>query len=268
MNARTVTGRFANKNAVVTGAASGIGRAIACRILAEGGTVTAGDVNGDGLDALARELGEAAITVRSDVTIETDVEILVGACVEHFGSVDLMFNVAGASRRALIVDMTEEDWDFTVNLCLKGVLFGIKHAARQMIPSGGGAIVNVASLNSRIPMILGAAYSAAKAGVVSLTQTAAIELAEHGIRVNAISPGVTATPLIGDVLDRPEAVALLERIPLGRAAGSDEIASAAVFLASSDASYITGANLFADGGWEHAAYPDVRRIFASSTRGS
>src|SRR6478736_10256274 len=114
------------------------------------------------------------------------------------------FHVAGASRAALLVDLTEEDWDFTVDLCLKGVFLGIKHAARQMIEQGrGGAIVNIASLNSRVPMFFGAAYSAAKAGVVSLGQSAALELGEHGIRVTTVSPGLTDTPLVRPMTSLP-----------------------------------------------------------------
>lgn len=257
-----MNGRFAGKNAVVTGAASGIGLAIARRIVAEGGRVTAGDINDDGLDALAGELGDAVQTVRSDVTIEQDVAGLVGSCAERYGSLDAIFNVAGASRPALITDMTEADWDFTVDLCLKGVFFGIKHAARQMTAAGrGGAIVNIASLNSRVPMVFGAAYSAAKAGVASLTQTAAIELGDLGIRVTAVSPGLTATPLVTPLLEMPAArEAFIERIPLRRPARPEDIAAAALFLASDDASYITGANLFVDGGWEQTAYPDLRRL--------
>lgn len=260
-----MTGRFAGKNAVVTGAASGIGLAIARRIVAEGGRVSAGDVNGDGLDALAGELGDAILAVRSDVTIEPDVAGLVSSCAERYGSVDAMFNVAGAARPALITEMTEQDWDFTVDLCLKGVFFGIKHAGRHMAAAGrSGAIVNIASLNSRVPMVFGAAYCAAKAGVASLTQTAAIELADLGIRVTAVSPGLTATPLVSPVLDLPAArEAFIERIPLRRPAQPDDIAAAAVFLASDDASYITGANLFVDGGWEHTAYPDLRRVLTA-----
>jgi meso-butanediol dehydrogenase / (S,S)-butanediol dehydrogenase / diacetyl reductase len=257
-----MAGRFAGKNAVVTGAASGIGQAIARRIVAEGGRVVAGDINDDGLGALAGELGDAVRTVRADVTIEQDVAGLVSSCAERYGSPDAFFNVAGASRPALITDMTEQDWDYTVDLCLKGVFFGIKHAARLMSVAGrGGAIVNIASLNSRVPMVFGAAYSAAKAGVASLTQTAAIELGDLGIRVTAVSPGLTATPLVSPLLELPGARdAFTERIPLRRAAQPEDIAAAALFLASDDAAYITGANLFVDGGWEHTAYPDLRRL--------
>jgi meso-butanediol dehydrogenase/(S,S)-butanediol dehydrogenase/diacetyl reductase len=196
--------RFAQQTAVVTGAASGIGRAIARRFVAEGGRVAAGDIDAAGLESLQSELGDSVATVRGDVTSEADVEALVATCVDRFGAVHVGFNVAGASRPALIVDLTEDDWDFTVDLCLKGVFFGIKHQARRMIAAGsGGSIVNIASLNSRVPMFFGSAYAAAKAGVVSLGQSASLELGEHGIRVATVSPGLTDTPLVAGLTGIP-----------------------------------------------------------------
>lgn len=250
------------RQAVVTGAASGIGRAIARRWVANGGSVVAGDVDDTGLAALVDELGEAVVTAHADVTVEDDVARLVDLAVTHSGGLDAMFNVAGGSRAALLTDLSEQDWRFTIDLCLTSVFFGTKHAARAMTASGnGGAIVNIASLNSRVPMVFGSAYSAAKAGVVSLTQSAAIELGERGIRVNAVSPGLTQTPLVGPMLSLPGAQAAFDAaIPLGRNAEPEDIAAASVFLAGPDAGYITGANLFVDGGWQHTAYPDLRRL--------
>lgn len=266
MSTRFQSTRFADRHTVVTGAASGIGRAIATRIVAEGGTVVAADIDEAKLDALAAELGDTTgdrvIVQRADVTSEDEVAGLVATCAERFGGIDAMFNVAGGQRPGMVVDMTEADWDHTVALCLKSVLFGVKHAARQMIADGTrGAIVNIASLNSRVPMVFGAAYSAAKAGVVSLTQTAAIELGDHGIRVNALSPGLTATPLIDPMVSIPGANdAFMAQIPLRRPATPDDIAASALFLAGDDAAYVTGVNLLVDGGWEHTAYPDLRRL--------
>jgi meso-butanediol dehydrogenase/(S,S)-butanediol dehydrogenase/diacetyl reductase len=254
--------RYGGRVAVVNGAASGIGRAIAARVVAEGGSVAAGDIAADGLESLQAELGDAVATLVGDVTVEDDAAALVALAVERYGGLDAAFHVAGASRPALIVDMTEEDWDFTVDLCLKGVFLGVKHAGRRMIEQGrGGAIVNIASLNSRVPMFFGAAYSAAKAGVVSLGQSAALELGEHVIRVSTVSPGLTATPLVAPLTDLPAVHgAFMDRIPLRRAATPEDIAAAATFLASDDAGYITGVNLFVDGGWEQTAYPDLRPV--------
>lgn len=163
-----------------------------------------------------------------------------------------------------MVDMSEEDWDFTVNLCLKGVFFGVKHAARSMIATGaGGAIVNIASLNSRVPMFFNSAYSAAKAGVASIGQSAALELGDHGIRVTTVSPGLTDTPLTRPMTGIPSVnEAFMRQIPLRRAATPEDIAAAALFLGSDDAAYITGVNLFVDGGWEQTAYPDLRPMMA------
>jgi NAD(P)-dependent dehydrogenase (short-subunit alcohol dehydrogenase family) len=258
------TRRYSGKVAIVTGAASGIGQAIARRLVAEGGAVVAGDIVESGLEALAAELGGQCVPVTCDVTREGDVEALVAAAMERFDGLHAAFNVAGGSRPALITDMTEEDWDFTVDLCLKGVLFGMKHAARQMIANGsGGAIVNISSLNSRVPMHFGAAYCAAKAGVAMLSQCGALELGEHGIRVSAVSPGLTMTPLVQPLLDVPDALqAYLDRIPLGRAATPEDIAASALFLASDDAVYISGVNLFVDGAWEQTGYPDLRPLIA------
>jgi meso-butanediol dehydrogenase/(S,S)-butanediol dehydrogenase/diacetyl reductase len=260
--------RFAGRQAVVTGAASGIGRAIAGRFVADGGTVVAGDIDDVGLESLRDEFGDAVVTVHCDVTTEADVAALMETGVERLGGIDAMFNVAGGNRPGLITEMSERDWDFTVALCLKSVFFGVKHAARAMSERGsGGAIVNIASLNSRVPMVFGAAYSAAKAGVASLTQSAAIELSDLGIRVNTVSPGLTATPLIEPMMAIPGADAAFTRqIPLRRPAQPDDIAGAATFLVSDDATYITGVNLFVDGGWEHTAYPDLRRMMVEQPR--
>ena len=266
----TVEGRYDGKVALVTGAASGIGRATATRLVAEGAVVVGGDVNTDGLNDLAGRLGERFVSQRCDVTIEGDVAGLVATAVDRFGGLHAAFNIAGASRPGLIVDLSEEDWDFTVDLCLKGVFLGVKHQAKQMIAQGGGgAIVNIASLNSRVPMFFGVAYSAAKAGVVMIGQTAALELGEHGIRVSTVSPGLTDTPLVAALTGDEEANnAYLERIPLKRPATPEDIASAALYLASDDATYITGVNLFVDGAWEQTGYPDLRPTFARIMAGS
>jgi NAD(P)-dependent dehydrogenase (short-subunit alcohol dehydrogenase family) len=259
-NPVAIADRQSGKVAVVTGAGSGIGAAITRRFIAEGGRVAGGDINDGALETMRSELGDAFVAVRCDVTSENDVAALVASAVDSFGALHAGFNVAGASRPAPIVDMTEEDWDFTVDLCLKGVFLSVKHEARQMIAQGGGgAIVNVASLNSRVPMFMGAAYSSAKAGVAMLGQSGALELAEHNIRVSTVSPGLTATPLVTPLTSIPEVqAAYMDRIPLKRAATPEDIAATALFLASDDAAYVTGVNVFVDGGWEQSGYPDLR----------
>lgn len=247
--------RFAGKAAVVTGGASGIGLAITRRLLAEGARVVAADLAADRLHALEAELGEGFVGLRGDVTVESDLEALVAAAVDRFGGLDCAFNVAGGARPGYIVDLAEGDWDFTVDLCLKGVFLGMKHQARQMMAQGrGGAIVNIASLNAHVPMHGGAAYATAKAGVEMLTKNGALEFAASGIRVNAVLPGLVQTPLTRRHFDNPAALtAFIDRIPLGRPAQPAEIAGPALFLASDDASYVSGASLLVDGAWARTA---------------
>jgi len=248
-----ITDRFAGKVAVVTGAASGIGRAIATRLLAEGAKVVGSDLHA--ID----DLGEGFVGITGDVTKEAAAEELVAAAVDRFGAVHAAFNVAGGSRAGYIVDLAESDWDFTVDLCLKGVFLGMKHQGRQMMRQGSGSIVNIASLNAHVPMHAGSAYVAAKAGVEMLSRNGALELAEFGIRVNAILPGLVQTPLTRRHFDNPDALAAFEkRIPMGRPAQPEEIAAPALYLASDDATYVNGASLLVDGAWAVSGYPDMR----------
>ncbi len=253
-------GRFAGKTALVTGAASGIGHAITERLIAEGARVVGGDVNEHGLNALAHQLGDAFAFRLTDVTKEADGEALVTLAVERFGGLDVAFNVAGGNRSGYLLDQPEEDWQWTIDLCLKGVFLGVKHQARQMVRGrNGGAIVNIASLNAHVPMYAGAAYATAKAGVEMLTKNAALEFADHNIRVNAILPGLVQTPLTRRHFDNEDALsAFIERIPQRRPAQPEEIAAPSLYLASDDASYVNGASLLVDGAWAVSGYPDMR----------
>lgn len=262
--ARFLGSRFQNRVALITGGASGIGLAIARRLHSEGARVVAADLNVERLREIEAELGGNFLGVQADVTREADIEAMIERTVDRFGAVHCAFNVAGASRPGYLVDLTEEDWDFTVDLCLKGVFLAMKHQARQMMrqfigDGAAGAIVNVASLNAHVPMHAGSAYAAAKAGVEMLTKNGALEFAAAGIRVNAILPGLVQTPLTRRHFDNPEAhAAFVERIPLGRAAQPEEMAGPALFLASDDASYVSGASLLVDGAWAVSGYPDMR----------
>jgi NAD(P)-dependent dehydrogenase (short-subunit alcohol dehydrogenase family) len=251
-------GRFAGQVGVVTGGASGIGFAIVRRFVDEGGRIVACDIVKDRLAAL-EPLGNAVIALEADVTKEPDVERLMRTATDRFGQIDCVFNVAGASRPGYIVDLSESDWDFTVDLCLKGVFLGIKHAARHMLAKRSGAIVNIASLNAHVPMHAGAAYASAKAGVEMLTKNAALELAPSGIRVNAILPGLVETPLTKRHFDNKTALdAFMARIPMGRPAQPEDIAAPSLYLASRDAAYVNGASLLVDGAWAVSGYPDMR----------
>jgi NAD(P)-dependent dehydrogenase (short-subunit alcohol dehydrogenase family) len=252
---------FDGKTALVTGATSGIGNAIVRRLVAEGANVVAGARNREKLAALAGELGKSLLCVRADVLIEDDIRDLISAAVTQFGMLNLAFNVVGGATKArTIVDTAQEDWDGVLDLTLRSAFLGIKYEAKQMISQGvGGAIVNVSSLNQLVPLYGSASYAAAKAAVGMLTQNAALELARHRIRVNAILPGLTDTrPNQRSKIPEIRA-AYLERIPLGRSASADEIAGPAIFLASEAANYVTGASLIVDGGWALTGYPDASR---------
>jgi NAD(P)-dependent dehydrogenase (short-subunit alcohol dehydrogenase family) len=255
--------RYAGKVAVVTGGASGIGEQIVRRLIAEGASVVAGDVNTERLGTLGGELGESFAGVETDVTSEDAIAAMVATAVERFGGLHVGFNVAGGGGGGMLLDQTEADWRRVLDLCLTGVFLAMKHEARQLVAQGGGgAIVNISSLNSEVPMFGGSAYCSSKAGVAMLSQCGALEFGEHGIRVNTVSPGLTETPLTAPVLALDGARdAYLERIPLRRAGQPADMAASALFLASDDAAYVSGVNLFVDGAWATTTYPDLRPFF-------
>lgn len=254
--------RFAGKTAVVTGAASGIGAAIATRLVAEGANVVGLDIAESALAALADQLGASFVSAVTDVTDESRVAAGMDVAVQRFGTLDLAFNVAGATRVGLITDLDEKDWDFSIDLLQKGVFLCTKHEARRMRDAGrGGAIVNVSSLNAHVPMYAGSPYATAKAGVEMFSKNAALELAQFGIRVNAVLPGLVETPLVGPVFAyQPALTAFLDRIPLGVAAKPEQVAGPCLYLASDDASYINGTSLVVDGGWEITNYPNLTKL--------
>lgn len=254
--------RFKDKVAVVTGGTSGIGLAIVEDLIAEGGKVAVGARGEKGLNEVKERFGDKVVTVKTDVTIEEDLKNLVDAAVKEFGKLDLAFNVAGSSILGKIGDISEEDWMKTVNIVLKGVFLSMKHEINAMVENGGGAIVNVSSLNSDVPMWGGSAYASAKAGVTMLTKNAVLEYSKDNIRFNALLPGLIDTPLTtgfthSDIVMKD----FKERIPLDRPGTPEEMANAALFLASDEASYITGAALIADGGWAVTGYPDLSKFF-------
>jgi NAD(P)-dependent dehydrogenase (short-subunit alcohol dehydrogenase family) len=255
--------RYEGKVAVVTGAASGLGLATARRLVADGGVVVGGDIAADGLETVAAELGERFVPQLADVGIEAEVKALVDIATERFGRLDAAFNVAGIADLAFIVDLPIERWNKVMEVTLRGVFLGIKHAAAAMIAGGqGGAIVNIASINCRVPTAGLSAYATAKAGVEMLTRSAAVELGRHGIRVCAISPGLVDTPATSFfAVGLPEVRdAFLRTIPMGRVGRPEDIAAAATFLASDDATWISGANLFVDGAESLTGYPDLMEL--------
>lgn len=256
--------RYGGKVAVVTGGASGIGEGIVRRLVAEGARVVVTDMNAEAVERSVAEHGGAVVGVVGDVSRrETNVE-MVERAVAEFGGLDAAFNVAGTNRLGSILEQDEADWDVTVDVCLKGTFLGMQQQARQMVAQGrGGAIVNIASLNAVMPNHGSAAYCSSKAAITMLGQVGALELGEHKIRVNAVSPGLTDTPLARPLIDTTEVYQdFLANIPLREHGTPADMAAAALFLASDDARYITGTNLLVDGGWATAGYPDLRPFLA------
>jgi NAD(P)-dependent dehydrogenase (short-subunit alcohol dehydrogenase family) len=255
--------RLADRVAIITGGASGIGAATARLFVAEGARVLIADLQEERGARLAAELGDAAAFRRVDVSREDDVRGAVGEAVERWGRLDVMFNNAGiGGGEQLIHETAEEMFDRIVAVDLKGVWLGIKYAVPALIAAGGGSIVNTASVSALMGMRYQGAYGAAKGGVVQLTRVAAIEYAEHGIRVNAILPGGVLTPLVyanpalGQPLDPQVVEAQLARVqPIRRAGQPLDIAQAALWLASNESSFVTGASIVVDGGWTASARP-------------
>src|SRR4051794_29690883 len=256
--------RLAGKGGTGTGAASGIGEAIARRLVAEGAQVVAADINAAGVEALAAELGDAVRPLHVDVREEDEIEAMVALAVEAFGGLDAGFNVAGAAGGGPIDSQELESWRFTFAVCLDGVMLCMKHQARRMKAQGrGGTILNISSLNSVVPMFGASSYCTAKAGVAMLTQCGALELADHGIRVNCVSPGLTETAMSGQILGIPGVrEAYMERIPAKRAAQPEDIAATALYLCTDDAQYVSGVNTIVDGAWATTGYPDLRPFLA------
>jgi 3-oxoacyl-[acyl-carrier protein] reductase len=241
---------------MVTGAASGIGRAVAERIVADGGRVVIGDIDESGLARVAEALGDACAAVRCDVTVEDGPAALAAAAIERFGRLDLAVACAGGGIGATIVDHSLADWRRVIDLTLTGSFLTVQAAARAM--TGPGAIVAISSISAKLPAVGIAAYGAAKAGVIAMAETAALELGPRGIRVNIVAPGLVRTPATESMWAMPDMVAAYAaNTMLGRHGLPEEVAAAVAFLLSEDAALITGATLFADAGAQHLRYPDL-----------
>ena len=244
---------------LVTGAGSGIGRAIALAFAAEGARVAAADVDAGAASRTADAAGSGAMAVQADVGEVGGIDRMVGEVVAELGRLDVMVNNAGVTRGAYIMDLTEEDWDRMHRINAKGVFFCLQRAAREMIPQRRGRIINIASIAGRgFAGTSNAAYAASKGAVISLTKTAAQQLARHNVNVNAICPGVTMTEMVSSLVAQraeqrgvpvEEAMAAAVRpIPLRRANDPEDIAAMAVFLASPGARNVTGQCYNVDGG--------------------
>jgi NAD(P)-dependent dehydrogenase (short-subunit alcohol dehydrogenase family) len=248
-------GRLEGKRAVITGAASGIGEGTARLFAAEGATVVLADVDERRGERLAAELGERTRFVPADVSSESDVQ----ASVDNFGGLDIMFNNAGVpGSTGSILDITVESWDRTLAVHLRGVFLGIRAAGRVMREQGHGSIINTSSVAARRSNMAGHDYSAAKAAITHLTTTAANELGEDGVRVNAVCPGAIATSIFGRAagLDGDEAqrtiafmtAALSDAAPIRRVGQPADIAEAVLWLGSDASEFVTGQAIAVDGG--------------------
>lgn len=256
-----VAGRLDGKVGVITGGASGIGLATARRFVSEGARLVLGDRNPDALAAAAAELGDAVRTETVDVTVEDDVERLVQRAVGDLGGLDVAVNAAGFGTFGFVADHPVEEWRAVIDTCLTGVMLSVKHEARVMRDAGGGAIVNIASINARVPAEGMGAYCCAKAGVEMLTKVAAMELGPHQVRVTGIGPGFVDTPLTAFTQVVPAIRdAYVEATPLGRAGQPEDIADVALFLVSDDGRWVSGDTVFVDGASMLKAYPELHRL--------
>jgi meso-butanediol dehydrogenase / (S,S)-butanediol dehydrogenase / diacetyl reductase len=247
-------GKLDNKITIVTGAGSGIGEATAKLFAAEGARVIIADIDDEGGKRVTGEIGSAAAFRHTDVGVPSEVEGMIKFALDRFGRVDVLFNNAFATTWGPVGEMPLDGWHKTLSVTLSGVFYGMRFALPQMVAQGGGAIVNTASISGLGGDYGAGAYNAAKAGVVNLTRTAAIEYARKNIRVNAVCPGVIATPAVLNGLiarsRNPERARQRaeECHPMGRLGKPEEIARVVLFLASDDASFMTGSMMVVDGG--------------------
>jgi len=241
--------RFEDKICVITGGASGIGAATAERLATEGGTIVVADRDGDLGESVADALGPQVSFRRVDVTkMDQMTELIEGAVTEH-GRIDVLYNNAGVGGYGKLDEIDPKIWHRVIDVDLNSVFYGSRAVIPHMRSQGGGAIVNTASISGLFGDYGLAVYNAAKGAVVNLTRTMAMDHARDGIRVNAVNPGTIATRLTKAMVDDPEFQEVYRRtIPMGRVGEPSEIAAAVAFLASDDASYVTGHNLVVDGG--------------------
>ena len=240
-----MAGRLQGKRAVVTGAAQGIGRAIAAAFVAEGAQVLLADIDAEGAARTAADLGQQAFT--ADVSRKSEIERIFARVSEDWGSLDILVNNAGVTHAAELDDLTEDDFDRVFAINLKAALWATQAAARLMGP--GSTVVNMSSVNAVLAIPNQIPYAISKGAIKQLTNVTALALAPKGIRVNAIGPGSIMTQMLQGIMhDQAEQDRILSRTPLGRWGEPEEVAAIAVFLASSESSYITGQTIYPDGG--------------------
>ncbi len=244
--------RLANKVALITGGGSGIGKASCLLFAREGAKVVVVDVKKETADATAKEIGANAKAFAADVSKAKEAQAMVAFAEKSFGRLDIIFNNAGVfhAKDESVTNTPEDIWDMVIDINLKGVFLGCQYAIPAMLRSGGGSIINTASfvaiMGAAVPQI---AYTASKGGVLAMTREIAVEFARKNIRANSLCPGPVETPLLAELLADPaRRQRRLVHIPMGRFARAEEIANAALFLASDESSYVTGATFLVDGG--------------------
>jgi NAD(P)-dependent dehydrogenase (short-subunit alcohol dehydrogenase family) len=245
--------RLKNKVAIVTGGGSGIGRATCLLFAREGAKVVVADYVAEGGNETVRQIKEAggeAVFVQADVSRSADVQNMIGATVRNYGRVDILFNNAGIEGpSAKLANYKEEDWERVIAVDLTAVFLGTKYAIQEMLKQGGGVIISTASVAGMVGFPGSGAYAAAKAGVINLTRLAALEYADKNIRVNCICPGVIETPMVDRVMGGRPRERVVKTEPIGRLGRPEDIANAALFLASDESSFATGAPFIIDGGY-------------------
>jgi meso-butanediol dehydrogenase/(S,S)-butanediol dehydrogenase/diacetyl reductase len=258
--------RFHGKTAIVTGAATGIGAAITTLLSRQGARVLAADIDGD---ALQHDLPGVTNYV-CDVTSADQVDAMVEAAVGRYDRVDMLFNNAGVGALCDVVETTDDTWEHVFRVNVTAVMYGCRAVVPHMRRAGGGAIVNTASISGMGGDYGFGPYNAAKGAVINYTRALAIDLARDGIRVNAFCPGFIANTRLTAVLETlPQRQAWDDAIPMGRAGSADEMAAVATFLASDEASYVTGAILAADGGvTAHTGQVNIHAVIREMNRGS
>ena len=244
--------RLPGKTAIVTGGGAGIGRAISILFAREKARVAVADIDLGAAQATAAEIaqiGGCALALQADVRTASDVQRMVRETVAAFGRLDILVNNAGVGTDGDVVQLPEEEWRRILDVNLTGVFLCCKYAIPQMKRSGGGSIVNIASIAARVGGSVSCVYPASKAGVVALSRNTALKFAAEGIRVNCVCPGHVDTALTYTLKDPRVREALISRYPVGRLGTAEEIAAAVLFLASEEASFITGSELIVDGGY-------------------
>lgn len=248
--------RLAGKACLVTGGAAGIGRAIAEAFLREGARVAVADRDAEAGERASRDLARLGevLFVPGDVSRAEDARRMVERVVEAFGRLDVLVNNAGVTLKASVVDTEEPDWDHVLAVNLKGVYLCSKYAIPHMVRGGGGSIINVGSIASFVGLPENAAYNASKGGLLTLTRNMAVDYARSNVRVNALCPAMILTPMLEAFIRAqpdPEAYvrAVEQAIPLGRIGRPEDVAPAAVFLASDESAFVTGSALMVDGGY-------------------